>query len=138
MFENFEKRNEDFYQAVTRIQNMGCPGRRRVSVGCAVRRALLSEAPSFYLKREHVWKRLLERRKRRIPPREKPHRAAMWQELERALACRLADKPKENEWEALDHVLAHYRPSRFFLTEEYAVRLVRNIEKKKLKPTNLL
>lgn len=133
MFENFERRNEDFYRAVEDFQRKGCTGRRRLSRGCAVRRALTSQAPSFYLTREHAWKQLLQRRRSRIPPREKPHRSAMWAELERALKRRLEQVPGEDPWVALDHVLTHYRPSRFFLSEDYALRLVRSIERHRLK-----
>ena len=66
-----------------------------------------------YLTREHAWKQLLERRHRRIPPHEKPHRSAMWAELEAALQRRLKQAQGEEPWVALDHVLANYRPSRF-------------------------
>ena len=135
MFENFERRNEDFYQAVEKFQRKGCPGRRRLSTGCAVRRAIHSQAPSFYLTREHAWKQRLERRHRRIPPHEKPHRSAMWAELEAALQRRLKQAQGEEPWVALDHVLANYRPSRFFISEDYALKLVGHIERHRRKHT---
>ncbi len=121
--ENFEKRNEDFFKLVCRLQAQGCPGKRSTSLQWAVKRALQEPAPSFYLTREHVWKQL-QRRKRRLPPREKPHRRQMWEEIERRLLERLREKPREDAWVALDHVLSETRASSFFLTEEYARRLV--------------
>lgn len=124
--ENFEKRNEDFFKLVCRMQAEGCPGRSSTSLQWAVRRALQEPAPSFYLTREHVWKQL-QRRKRRLPPREKPHRRQMWEEIERGLRERLREKPREDAWVALDHVLTETRPSGFFLTEEYALKLVYNM-----------
>ena len=97
---------------------------RQPPMGMAVKKALKEPAPKFYLTREHVWKKLLERRRHRVPPKEKPHRRQMWEEIEQALASRLKEKPNEDEWWALDYVLAHHHPSSFFLTEEYARRLV--------------
>lgn len=134
MFENYEKRNEDFYKVVTEMQRKGSPGRRRASVGYAIRKALQSEAPSFYLSREHVW-RQLHRRKRHMPPTEKPHRRAMWNEIERALDQRLSERKDEEPWVALDYVLAHHRPSRFFISEAYAIKLVMRLEREQ-KTTN--
>ena len=52
--ENFNKRNEDFFNVVCKIQREGVAG-RPVSVHYAVRKAIGREAPSFYLTREHVW-----------------------------------------------------------------------------------
>ena len=120
--ENFNKRNADFLNVVNKIQRDGVAG-RPATVNYAIRTAINTEAPSFYLTREHVWKRLHERR-RRLPPREKPHRRRMWEEIETALRNRLAHHPSEEPWVALDHVLANHRPSGFFITEEYARKLV--------------
>ena len=120
--ENFNKRNEDFFNVVCKIQREGVAG-RPVSVHYAVRKAIGREAPAFYPTREHVWKRLHERR-RRLPPKEKPHRRRMWEEIESALKTRIAQHTGEDAWVALDHVLAHHRPSGFFITEEYARKLV--------------
>lgn len=121
--ENFQKRNEDFFKVVCRISQEGAAGRRRASIPFAVRKALQEPAPSFYLTREHVWKQLHERQ-RRLPPHEKPHRRRMWDEIEGALRQRMRQAPREQPWEALDHVLAHHRPSGFFITEDYARKLV--------------
>lgn len=120
--ENIERRNEDFFAAVCRVQQEGTMG-RRLSMPFAVKRALREPAPSFYLTREHVWKRLKERR-RRLPPHEKPHRRRMWEEIEAALRLRMEEHPREDAWEALDYVLECHHPSGFFITEEYAVKLV--------------
>lgn len=121
--ENFHKRNEDFFKVVCRISGEGAPGKRHVSMPFAIRKALEQPAPSFYLTREHVWKQLHERR-RRLPPHEKPHRRRMWDEIEAALRQRQQQAPREHPWEALDHVLTHHHPSGFFITEEYARKLV--------------
>lgn len=131
--ENFQKRNEDFFKVVCRIRREGAAGRRGASMPFAVRMALREPAPSFYLTREHVWKQLRQRR-HRLPPREKPHRRRMWLEIENALQQRLRQAPKEHPWEALDHVLAHHRPSGFFITEEYARKLVYRMMAQKQSP----
>lgn len=128
--ENFSKRNEDFFNVVCAIQREGAAG-RPVSLPFAVRRAINTPAPSFYLTREHVWKQLRERR-RRLPPGEKPHRRRMWDEIGQALKARLMARPDEEPWVALDHVLANHRPSGFFITEEYARKLVYRMMRKKL------
>lgn len=122
--EMFDKRNDDFMAIVNRLMKEGAATKTPLPMGMAVKKALKEPAPKFYLTREHVWKKLLERRRHRVPPKEKPHRRQMWEEIEQALASRLKEKPNEDEWWALDYVLAHHHPSSFFLTEEYARRLV--------------
>jgi len=130
--ENFEKRNRDFYAVVCRLQREGCPGKRSLSIEAAIRRAINSEAPRFYITREHAFKRLRERRRHRIPPHEKPHRRQMWQELDGALRKRMEARPASDEWVVLDEVLATYRPSGFFITEAYAKRLVYKMMNKRI------
>ena len=98
MFENYEKRNEDFYKVVTEMQRKGSPGHRRASVGYAIRKALQSEAPSFNLSRGN-------------------------------------GREGEEPWVALDYVLSHHRPSRFFISEAYAIKLVMRFEREQ-KTTN--
>ena len=88
--------------------------------------AINSGAPSFYITRDYAWKKLHERR-RSVPPREKPHRRAMWEELEEAYERCRREHPEMDGWMALDMVLTHHNPSGFFLSEEYAWRLVRNL-----------
>ena len=122
--ENYEERNADFLKSVRRWQEKGreITG-RPFSVGTAVRKALTGGAPRFYLTREHVWKKMRERRQR-LPPREKPYRRAMWSEIEAALDRRMREAPRESRWEALDYVLTRHSPSGFFISEPYAMRLV--------------
>lgn len=130
--ENYEERNADFLKSVRQWQEKGreLTG-RPFSIGTAVRKALTGGAPRFYLTREHVWKKMRERR-RRLPPREKPYRRAMWSEIEEALATRQRHMPRESRWEALDYVLNCHSPSGFFISEPYARRLVyREIRRKR-------
>lgn len=134
MMENFEQRNADFLKAVEQWRH--CPsatggargteqGRSSVaSLPFAVKKALNGGAPRFYVTREHAWKMMRERR-HRLPPAEKPHRRAMWNEIALALEERQRRVPRESRWEALDYVLHNHQPSSFFLTEEYALRLAR-------------
>lgn len=124
--EKYRERNADIMESVRRWQSRGNSITGRcLSLEAAVKRALEEGAPRFYLKREHVWKRLHERRHHRVPPHEKPHRRRMWQELEQALEKRQRERPGEGAWEALDYVLEYVRPSGYFITENYALRLVR-------------
>lgn len=147
MMENFEQRNADFLKAVEQWRR--CPSatggaksaeRRRgsaASLPFAVKKALTGGAPRFYVTREHAWKMMRERR-HRLPPNEKPHRRAMWNEIADALNERQRAVPRESRWEALDHVLVNHRPSGFFLTEEYALRLARrNLKSLHLQPQSL-
>lgn len=129
--ENYEERNADFLRSVRQWQEKGrAITGRPFSVGTAVKKALTGGAPRFYLTREHVWKKMRERR-RRLPPREKPHRRAMWSEIEAALERRQREAPRESRWEALDYVLNCHHPSGFFISEPYALRLVYEGLKKK-------
>ncbi len=131
--ENYEERNADFLESVQRWQEKGREMTGRpFSVGTAVKKALTGGAPRFYLTREHVWKKMRERR-HRLPPREKSYRRAMWSEIEAALERRQREHPRESRWEALDYVLCHHHPSGFFISEPYALRLVyRGIRSKEL------
>lgn len=135
--ENYQKRNNDFMESVRQWQERGktLTG-RPLSMKTAVRKALNGGAPSFYLTRDHVWKKMRERRKG-LPPAEKPHRKAMWDEIERALAERQKDAPKETRWESLDYVLNCHSPSGYFITERYAMRLAyKEIKMKKASKRN--
>ena len=56
--ENYQKRNNDFMESVRQWQERGkALTGRPLSMKTAVRKALNGGAPSFYLTREHVWKR---------------------------------------------------------------------------------
>ena len=44
-------------------------------------------------------------------------------EIGEALRKRMDEHPREDAWVALEYVLECYRPSGFFITEEYAVKL---------------
>lgn len=119
------QRNADFIDRVTRLINRG-PGAVPPSLEAVVRDAISSGAPRFYLTREYAWKQLRLRRNGSLRPRpERPYITAMWAELARALADRVASHPAEEEWVALDHVLACHATSRFFISEAEAMRLVR-------------
>ena len=129
--ENYQERNADFLRSVRQWQERGrALTGRPLSMRTAVRKALYGGAPRFYITREHVWKKMRERR-RRLPPAEKPHRRAMWDEIERALESRQRHMPDESRWEALDYVLCCHNPSGLFITEPYALRLVYNEMRKR-------
>ena len=94
--ENYQERNADFLRSVRQWQERGrALTGRPLSMRTAVRKALYGGAPRFYITREHVWKKMRERR-RRLPPAEKPHRRAMWDEIERALESRQRHMPDES------------------------------------------
>ena len=129
--ENYQERNADFLKSVQEWQERGkALTGRPLSVRTAVRKALEGGAPRFSITREHVWKKMRERR-RRLPPAEKPHRRAMWEEISQALEERQRQVPGESRWEALDYVLCRHSPSGFFITEPYALRLVYNEMRKR-------
>ena len=52
--------------------------------------------------------------------------------VEAALKRRLEEHPREDAWVALEYVLECYRPSGFFITEEYAVKLAYRMARVKL------
>lgn len=132
--EKYRERNADIVESVLRWQTAGDNATgRQLSLEKALKRALDEGAPRFYLTRDHVWKRLNERRRRRVPPHEKPHRRRMWAELEQALDERRKQCPWEGAWESLDYVLEHVRPSGYFITEKYALKLVQRELRRKPK-----
>lgn len=116
------QRAGDFIAAFERLWRQ-LSGERPVSEEFAIGEALRMPAGRFYVCRNHAYKMLLLRRHGHLPPGEKPHRRAMWDEMERALAERCRVAPRETEWEALDWIIANYRPSSFFIAPSYARRL---------------
>ena len=56
-------------------------------------------------------------------PAKSPTDALCGTKMERALAERCRVAPRETEWEALDWIIANYRPSSFFIAPSYARRL---------------
>lgn len=133
MLINIEKRNRDFVNSVEAVLNSG----GKVSVDYAVRQALKSAPGGFYLSRDYAYRALHARRARRLPPRENNRRRQMWEELDKALEERRRIKPRESEWEALDWVLDHHRPTGYFLDEEYAKKLYNRCTCAKGKIANL-
>ncbi len=128
--ENCIRRSRDLYELAVRTFNEGNEGCRHMSWQSAVSRAVNSRAPEFYLDREYALRKLAQRRSRPNPA-EKPHRRRMWEELQEAVDSRRQHHPAEPYWASVDYVLAHYRPSGFFLTERYAFRLVDGIRRKR-------
>ena len=116
------QRSGDLIAALMRLWR-SLNGERPVSVDFVADEALRIPAGRFYVSRNYAYKMLLNRRHGRIPAREKPHRRAMWDEMEHALADRLSAAPGESEWEALDWVISNYRPSSFFIAPSYARRI---------------
>lgn len=128
------QRNEDFLRRFTHIMAERARAGLPLAVTAAVREAIASGAPRFYLTREYALKQLRLRRQGRRPPGERPYIATMWAELDEALAQRMRSRASEDEWVALDAVLVCHSPSRFFISEAEALRLVRDANPPLLAP----
>lgn len=114
----FNQRNEDFCNVVATMLRR--PEVRTVKT--AIRLALLERPRSLYVSPATILSRVGERR-HRLPPREKPHRAKMWQEITDFYNARRNQCPGEPCEASAEWVADKCRPSAFFLTEEYATKL---------------
>lgn len=125
MLYNYEQRNSDFIFAVRRA------ARRKLSLGLElksldlVREALYSPAPRWYLSTEYTWRRLKLLKAGKLPGADSSLRTAMLIELDGHLQRLCASHPEADPYGLLDDILSGHgpRPSRFFIGEEYALRL---------------
>ena len=125
MLLNYEQRNSDFLRAVRRAARRSMEQGITLNSRTLVREALASPAPAWYLSTEYVWRRLKLLEAGKLPPGSNRLRHAMLLEIAGLLRKAVAQKPDADPYALLDDLLAGNgpRPSRFFISEEYALRL---------------
>lgn len=97
-------------------------GAATISVKEAVAMALDSRPLRYGLSTEYSLRRYRAlRRGKEIPASTQTRR--MWQELAQKVDRRMDRHPGEDDFTALEHVLANESPSRYFLTPAYAEKL---------------
>ena len=121
MLNDVNRRDRDFLRAVRREAARSYGEGRPLTVRQAVRRAVASPAPSYYVTTEYAWRRLREcgssRRLRRS------RREAMWEELGRRIEAELSRRPGEDPYAVLDELLRSGGAPGFFISESRGVSL---------------
>ena len=99
------------------------PGGRCLSVREAVDLALAVRPLRYGLSTEYALRRYRALRKGTVTPAAGEN-AALWRELAAKVDRRLAEHPGEDDFTAMEHVLACESPSRYFLTPVYVEKLL--------------
>ncbi len=125
MLLNYEQRNSDFLRAVRRAARRSLEQRKQLVARTLVREVLHSHAPAWYLTTDYAWRRLKLLRSRKLPAQAGSLRRLMLEELDAHLRAAEDARPHHDPYALLDDILAGNGPlpSRFFISEEYALRL---------------
>lgn len=123
MLEAIKQRDRDFisrYRAVCDRLQEGEPACRR----SLVQRAVMGGAPCYYVTFDYAYRMLRSLRRGRLPPGYSRLKLLMWQEI-----ADKTDRYKQlmgvkSDAEALSVVLARNSASRFFISIDYAMRLL--------------
>lgn len=93
-----------------------------VSVKEAVEIALQTPPQSYGLSTEYAHRRYRAYKRGKLHLSNQ-HTARLWEELAAKVDTRMKTNPNEDDFAAIDHILAYDRPSRYFLTPLYAEKL---------------
>lgn len=121
MLNDVNRRDRDFLRAVRREAAGSRVQGRPMTVCQAVRRAVSSPAPSYYVTTDYAWRVL---RGGGAPRRRgRPARAAMWEDLRRRFEEELSLRPAADAYAVLDELLSRGGAPRFFISESRGVSL---------------
>ncbi len=126
MLEFINQRDSDYIASCRKICDGLRPG-ERLSCHELAKRAIMSGAPSYYITFDYAYRQLRSLRNNRLPPGQNELKRLMWSEI--ALKT---DQCKERmriraDFQALSLVLARNSASRFFITVEYGIRLLQQL-----------
>lgn len=126
MLEFIKTRDNDFIAKCRKICDGLHPG-ERISCHELAHRAISGGAPEYYVTFDYAYRMLRTLRHNRLPPNYNPLKRLMWAEIaEKAdhYKCQMGIK---TDTEALSIVLARSCASRFFITTNYAIRLLQQL-----------
>lgn len=125
MLLNYEQRNSDFLRAVRRTARRSLEHGTPLVARALVREVLRAPAPAWYLSTDYAWRRLKLLRNGKLQTPCGSMRRIMLEELDGHLRAATLRQPRADPYALLDDILAGNGPlpSRFFISEEYALRL---------------
>lgn len=123
MLEYIEQRDRDFTARCRELRKGLRPG-ERVTRRELVERAIGGGAPCYYLTFDYAYRMLRDYRRGRLPPRYNRLKTQMLQELARKTDSYKQSTGCTADTEALSVVLARGAASRFFISPDYAIRLL--------------
>ncbi len=125
MFESLETRDRDFLRTYSRLRKR-CRG-ERLTASQLVKRAVETEAPSYYVTFDYAYRMLRLLRNGRIPRRYSDIKRQQWEEIKNRVDSTRKRYRMRDDSSALSLVLADGRASRFFISPAYALRLLQNL-----------
>lgn len=125
MLLNYEQRNSDFLRAVRRAARRNMEQGTTLNSRALVREVLASGAPAWYITTEYAWRRLKLLKAGKLQAQPGSLRRIMLDEIDALLRQACLDNPDADPYALLDDILSGSAatPSRFFISEEYALRL---------------
>lgn len=121
MLNNVNRRDRDFLRAVRREAGRRGADGRPLTVREAVRRAVASPAPSYYVSTDYAWRMV---RDDGAPKRlRRSRKSQMWEELRARYESELARNPGKDPYIVLDQLLKSGNAPRFFIAESSALSL---------------
>lgn len=126
MLEFIKTRDRDFIAKCRKICDGLYPG-EHISCHELVYRAITNGAPSYYVTFDYAYRMLRTMRRDRLPPGYNPLKQLMWTEIAEKADHYKSQMGIKTDTEALSMVLARNCASQFFITPNYAIRLIQQL-----------
>ncbi len=126
MLEFIKTRDNDFVAKCRKICDGLYPG-EHISSHELVHRAITNGAPGYYVTFDYAYRMLRTMRRNRLPPGYNPLKRLMWAEIAEKADHYKSQMRIKTDTEALSMVLARNCASRFFITIDYGIRLLQQL-----------
>lgn len=131
MFEYKDLRDEDFMKACRRsVSDLHDEGRTPTTLEI-VRRAINSEAPSFYVSYDYARRMLRRYRRNRLSPAIGGEKRMLWHDIDTQVELMKSTHRFATCGQALAAVLTSCTASRFYISEGYALKLFFQIRRRR-------
>lgn len=128
MFEAMKTRDRDFLKVCRRIREN--QGGARLTMRQVAGKAVKTEAPGYYVTFDYAYRMLRLLRNGRISPDYNRIKIQQWEELRVKVDKVRKSYGIRDDATALGLVLAGGRASRFFISQAYGLRLLKNLNSK--------
>lgn len=126
MLQLYKLRNDDFIRRCRRM-TLDAPAGKTQTMRQIVEKVINSEAPRYYVTFEHAYRMLRRWRKGAFAADYDPLKIALWKELADKSDALIKENPALCDYTALGRILAFDKASRFFISPNYAIRLMQKI-----------
>lgn len=126
MLEFIKLRDQDFVAKCRKICE-GLHTGEHISCQELAHRAITNGAPGYYITFDYAYRMLRTMRRDRLPPGYNPLKRLMWTEIAQKADHYKKQMGIKTDTEALSIVLARNCASRFFITTDYAIRLLQQL-----------